>query len=79
LPGTHRKDNPVTVNTPALYDVLVAILATVGIAVAVAIALTVAGALYKRDEARSAKTRRPGAVAAQLPTQTDDAGELVLR
>jgi hypothetical protein len=62
-----------------LQDVLIALLTTVGIAVAVSIAFMAAGAVFKRDQARVARARRPVAVPAQHPTQTDEARELVLR
>jgi hypothetical protein len=60
-----------------LQDALVAIITTVGIAVAVSLAIVAAGAVFERDQAH--KARRPGAVPAQHPTQTDDARDLVLR
>jgi hypothetical protein len=70
----------VTISMQTLSDVLVAIVTTVGIAVAVSIAFVAAGALFERGQARTAKARRrPGAVLAQHPTQSDDAGELLLR
>jgi len=67
------------VNIQTLQDALIAIVTTVGIAVAVSIAYIAAGAVYERGQKRTAKARRSGAVSAQHVTQTDEAGELLLR
>lgn len=68
-----------TISMQTLNDALVALVATVGIAVAVSIALMAAGAVFERGQTRTGKARRKGAVPAQHPTQTDKAGELLLR
>jgi hypothetical protein len=68
-----------TINMQTLHDALVAIVTTVGIAVAVSIAFLAAGAVFERGQSRTAKPRRPDAVSAQQPNQTDVAGELLLR
>jgi hypothetical protein len=62
-----------------LQYALVALVITVGIAAAVSIAFMAASAAFRRDQARVAKAGRPAAVPTQHPTQTDEAGELVLR
>jgi hypothetical protein len=68
-----------TISIQTLHGVLVALVTAVGIAVAATIAITAAGAVFERDQARVAKARRPGAVPAQHPTQTDDARNPILR
>ena len=68
-----------TIHMQALTDVLVAIITTVGIAVAVSIALVVAGAVHERGQKRTAQALRPDSASGQHPTQTDRAGELLLR
>jgi hypothetical protein len=67
------------VNIQTLQDALIAIVTTVGIAVAVSIAYIAAGAVYERGQKRSAKARGAGAPPVQHATQTDEAGELLLR
>jgi Kef-type K+ transport system membrane component KefB len=67
-----------SINIHTLYDVIIAIVTTVGIAAALSIALTVAGAFFERSKAREAQPVR-AAVPSQHPTQSDDARELVLR
>jgi hypothetical protein len=70
----------VTINIQTLSDVLVAIAATIGIAVAVSIAFVAAGAVFERGQKRTPKVRPlPTNVSAQYPTRSDEAGELVLR
>jgi MFS superfamily sulfate permease-like transporter len=68
----------VSISIQTLQDVLVALVTTVGLAVAVSIAIMAAGAVFKRDQARVAKARRPVAGPAQHPMQTDEAHEPVL-
>ena len=68
-----------TISIQTLQDALVALVTTVGLAMAVSIAITAAGAVFKRDQTRAAKARRPVAGPAQPPTQTDEDHELVLR
>jgi hypothetical protein len=68
-----------TISIHTLQDVLIALIATIGIAVAVSLAFMAVGALFERDRARAAKGSRPAAVPAQHPTQTDETRELVLR
>jgi hypothetical protein len=81
--GTYRdkeKGTPMTISMQSLTDALVAIAITVGIAVAVSLAFVAAGAVFERGQARTAKaSRRPTSGPAQHPTQSDEAGELVLR
>jgi hypothetical protein len=61
-------------------QVFIAVAVTVGVAVAVTIVLAVAGALFQRDPARTAKAH-PFTIPARHPAQTDDTRtrELVLR
>jgi hypothetical protein len=68
-----------TISIQTLQDVLVALVTTVGLAVAVSIAIMAAGGVFKRDQARAARARRPVAGPAQHPAQTDEAHEPVLR
>ncbi len=68
-----------TISIQTLHDVLVALVAIVGIAVAVSLAFMAAGALFGRDLARGPKASRPVAAPTQHRTQTDDASEFVLR
>ena len=68
-----------TINLQTVNDVLVAIVTTVGIAVAVSLLFVAAGAVFERGQTRTANARRAGAVPAQHPTQSDEAGELLLR
>jgi hypothetical protein len=70
-----------TITMPALHDTLVAIIATVGIAVAVSLAFIAIGAFVERGKTRAGRlTRSHSTVApAQHPTQTDNTRELVLR
>ncbi len=62
-----------------LNDAIVAIIATVGIAVALSIAFAAAGAFAQRGKTRARKVAHAITVPAQHPTQTDNARELVLR
>jgi len=62
-----------------LHGVLIAVAATVGITVAVSIAYAAAGALFRRDQARTARALRAATIAARQPAQTDQTRELVLR
>jgi hypothetical protein len=70
-----------TINFQTLHDAVVAIIATVGIAVAVSIAFVAVGAFVERGKAKAGKLVRKHelVVPAQHPTQTDDTRELVLR
>lgn len=68
-----------TIHMQALKDVLVAIVTTVGIAAAFSIALVAAGAVFERGQKRTPKARPEGVVPTQHSTQTDKAGELLLR
>jgi hypothetical protein len=68
-----------TISIHTLQDIVVAIIATVGISVAVSLALTAADALRQRAQARGAKPRRGGAVSAVHPPEADAGRELVLR
>ena len=68
-----------TITMQTLHDVLIAILTTVGVAVAVSIAFVAAGAVFERGQMRTPKARRPDPAPPQHPTQTDEAGELLLR
>ena len=70
-----------TVNFQGLHDALIAIVASVGVAVAIAIAFVAIGAFVERGKAQAGKLARShGVVApAQHPTQTDSARDLVLR
>ncbi|MFY9889490.1 MAG: hypothetical protein WAK71_14350, partial [Streptosporangiaceae bacterium] len=60
-----------------LQGVLLALAAVVGIAVVVSVAFMAAGALFERDQAPAASSRRPAAAPALQPTRTDR--ELVRR
>jgi hypothetical protein len=53
------------ISIQTLYDVLLAVAVTVGIAVALAIVFSAAGALYQRDEARTTMARAAKAGAAK--------------
>jgi hypothetical protein len=70
-----------TISFQTLHDAIVAVLATVGIAVALSIAFAVAGTFFERGKAQARKVAHVHASAApaQHPTQTDDVRELVLR
>jgi hypothetical protein len=68
-----------SISMQSLNDAIVAIIATVGIAVALSIALVAAGAFAQRSKTRARKVAHAVAVPAQHPTQTDNARELVLR
>jgi len=68
----------VSISVQTLHDILIALSATVGVAVALSIMVTMAGVLFERGKARANKPA-VAAVPAQHPTQTDDARELVLR
>ena len=68
-----------TIHIQALYDVLVGIITTVGVAAVVSIALVAAGAVHERGQRRNAQASRPDAAPGQYPAQTDPAGELQLR
>lgn len=72
---------PMTISMQTLHDTIVAILATVGVAVAASIAFVAIGAYLQRGKAQARKLAhaRTTAVPAQHPTQTDSARELVLR
>jgi hypothetical protein len=70
-----------TISIQTLHDAIVAVVATVGIAVALSIAFVAVGTFVERGKVRARKVGHAHAVAApaQHPTQTDDARELVLR
>jgi len=68
-----------TIHIQALYDVLVGIITTVGVAAVVSIALVAAGAVHERSQRRNAQAFRPDTSPDQYPAQTDPAGELLLR
>jgi hypothetical protein len=70
-----------TITMQSLHDAIVAIITTVGIAVALSIAFVAVGAFAQRGKTQTRKGAhaRPAAVPAQHPTQTDSAGDLVLR
>jgi hypothetical protein len=65
------------ISTQVLQGVLIALAAIVGIAVVVSVAFIAAGALFERDQAAVARSRRPAAGPALQPTRTDR--ELVRR
>ncbi|MFY9887262.1 MAG: hypothetical protein WAK71_03045 [Streptosporangiaceae bacterium] len=65
------------ISTQILQGVLIALAAIVGIAVVVSVAFIAAGALFERDQASAARSRRPAAGPALQPTRTDR--ELVRR
>ncbi|HEY2638401.1 MAG TPA: hypothetical protein VGI66_00765 [Streptosporangiaceae bacterium] len=67
-----------TISMQSLQDALVAVFVTVGIAVALSVAFVAVGAFVERNKARAAHAIH-GSEAAQHPTQTDNARELVLR
>jgi hypothetical protein len=72
-------------------QILYAALTALGILISIAVALTLsvegAGALWMRDQMRlvlkrsrlTSPTRTPSTGTAQLPTQTEDAGVIVIR
>jgi UPF0716 family protein affecting phage T7 exclusion len=60
-------------------QILIAVAVTVGVALAVTLAFTVAGVLFRRDQARAARAMRPVTTPAGRTTEPDDARELVLR
>jgi hypothetical protein len=70
-----------------LYAALIALGILVGISIALTLTIEGAGALYMRDQIRlllersrvRSPTRTPSTGAAQQPTPTEDARELVLR
>jgi hypothetical protein len=68
-----------TISFQTLHDAIVAVVATVGIAVALSIAFVAAGTFFERGQAQARKVVRASAAPAQHPTQTDDVRELVLR
>jgi hypothetical protein len=70
-----------SISMQTLHDAIVAIIASVGIAVAVSITFVAIGAYVERGKARARRLTHAGAVIvpAQHPTQTDDARQLVLR
>lgn len=75
-----KEGTSVSINIQTLNDVLVAFVTTVGIAVAISIAFVAAGAIFERGQKRTPTVRPlPTNVSAQYPTQSDEAGELVLR
>ena len=65
------------ISTQILQGVLIALAAVVGIAVVVSVAFMAAGALFERDQAPVASSRRPAAAPALQPTRIDR--ELVRR
>jgi hypothetical protein len=65
------------ISIQTLHDVLIALGATAGIAVAYSVAFMAAGAIFKRDQARTAKARGPVAPSAQ--PQLDQDRELARR
>ncbi len=70
-----------TIDIQTLHDAIVAVVATVGIAVAISIVFVAVGAFVERGKAQARKAAHAHTVAApaQHPTQTDNARELVLR
>ncbi len=68
-----------SINFQSLNDVVVALIATVGIAAVLSIALAAAGMFFQHSKAQARKAVRASAIPAQHPTQLDDARELVLR
>ncbi len=64
-----------------LYDAIIAVVVTIGIAAAVSIAFVALGSFVARGKAQAQKIAYARAVPApaQHPTQTDDVRELVLR
>jgi hypothetical protein len=62
-----------------LYDAIVAVVVTVGIAAAVSIAFVALGSFAARGKANAQKVVRVVAAPAQHPTQTDEVRELVLQ
>jgi hypothetical protein len=58
---------------------LIAVAATVGIAVVWTMALTVAGLIWQRHEIREFMASQPVTIPSQDSTQADDARELILR
>ena len=68
-----------SISIQTLNDTIIALIATVGIAVALSMAFLAAGAFAQRGRAHARAARRAVAAAAQHPTQTDDVRELVLR
>ena len=68
-----------SISIQTLNDTLIALIATVGIAVALTIAFLAAGAFAQRRRTHVRPAVRAAAAPAHHPTQTDDARELVLR
>jgi hypothetical protein len=68
-----------TINMQTLNDAIIALVATVGIAVAVSLAFVAAGAFFERSRKQAGRAVHAARVPAQHPTQTDDVRELVLR
>jgi hypothetical protein len=70
-----------TISMQTLQDTIVAIIATVGIAVAVSLIFVAVGGFVERSKAQARKLAHvhSDAALAQQPTQSDKPRELVLR
>lgn len=68
-----------TTNIQTLYDALIALAVTVGIAVSLSIAMIAAAAIQQRGRSQAAHTARPAADMAQHVSQTHDGRPVILR
>jgi hypothetical protein len=68
-----------TTNIQTLYDALIALAVTAGIAVSLSIAMMAAAAIQQRGRAQAARAARPTADMAKNVSQTDDGRPLILR